>query len=463
MPRAPELDIISEVMALTSRANTRNVIMMAAEGRGSLDAELFRAAAHETADQYPAVQSVLNEKRKGARFFLVREHHPEIQIPVFSGELKSEEPSRSSFDLLVQHLRPRLERTWNLMREPPVEFHVLRKGKGAIAAVLWHHSAGDAAMTLRVFGSTLARYDAIVTGKRPEWMDSPYSFSTGKKQASVAVKAGWTAFFSQLKRDLAHRKVKPARLYGHGKKNDLTEWHMKHVFSPEETELILHGFHGQGVHVVDHLVACANMAMANWNQIHGRETGLISSVITVNMRERFGGAEEKNYSSTIFVRSTPETRVDYATLARSVAEARVRQFEAQVDLHVRKSLERGARFFRMLPFRMRRRVASFFMDQQRYSIAVAFLGLVWPQYENGRPTGDSALAKIGDLDLFETHGTGYKLAGNVDVNLAAYIYQRRLNLVLTSSADILTSEECADFLNLLVQTMLAMISSPKQP
>jgi hypothetical protein len=346
------------------------------------------------------------------------------------------------------------------MNEPPVEFHALKTEKGAIAAVLWHHSAGDAATTLRVFGSTLAQYDAIVTGKRPEWMDGPYSFSTGKKQASVAAKAGWTAFFSQLKRDLAHRKVKPARLHGRGEKKDLSEWHRKHVFSPEESELILHGFHGEGIHVIDRLVACANIAMEDWNRSRGQTTGLISTVITVNMRERFGGAEEKNYSSTIFVRSTLETRVDYATLARSVAEERVRQFDEQVDLHVRKSLERGARFFCMLPFRMRRRVASFFMDQQQYSIAVGFLGLVWPLYENGHPTGDSALERIGDLDLFETHGTGYKLAGNADVNLYAYIYQRRLNLVLTSSADILTSEECSGFLDLLVQTIVATTSSP---
>jgi hypothetical protein len=462
MPQAPELDIISEVMALTSRANTRNVIMMAAEGRGSLDGELFRLAVQETAGQYPAVKSVLIEKRKGLRFFLVREHHPEIQIPVFLGELKAKKPAESSFDSLVQHLIPRLERTWDLMSEPPVEFHALKTEKGAIAAIVWHHSVGDAAMTLRVFGSTLAQYDAIVTGKRPEWMDGPYSFSTGKKQASVAAKAGWKAFLSQLKRDLAHRKVKPARLSGHGEKKNPTEWHRKHVFSPEETEVILHGFHGEGVHVVDHLVTCANIAMDSWNRDHGQETGLISSVITVNMRERFGGSEEKNYSSTIFVRSAPETRVDYGTLAQFVADTRVQQFEAQVDLHVRKSLERGARFFCMLPFPLRRRVASFFMNQQQYSMAVGFLGLVWPLYKNGLPTGESALAKVGGLGLYETHGIGYKLAGNADINLYAYVYQRRLNLVLTSTADILTSEECSDFLHLLAQTVVAMASSSAQ-
>ncbi|MFZ5865083.1 MAG: hypothetical protein ACOYXY_04310 [Thermodesulfobacteriota bacterium] len=459
MPRAPELDIISDLMVLTSRANTRNAVLMAVEGHGSLDAELFRSAVQETAAKYPAVKSLLKERREGVRFFLVREHRPEIQIPVFFGELKIEESSRSSFELLVQHLIPRLERTWDLMSEPPMEYHVLKTENGAIAAVLWHHSAGDAAMTLRVFGSTLAQYDAIVTGRRPEWMDGPYSFSTGKKQASVASKAGWKAFFSQLKRDLAHRKVKPARLYGHGEKKDLTEWHRKHVFSPEESALILHGFHGEGIHVVDHLVTCANIAMDSWNRNHGQATGLISSVITVNMRERFGGSEEKNYSSTIFIRSTPETRGDYETLARFVADTRVGQFEAQVDLHVRKSLERGARFFCMLPFPLRRRVASFFMNQQQYSMAVGFLGLVWPRYENGRPTGDSALEKAGDLNIYETHGTGYKLAGNADINLYAYIYQRRLNLVLTSTADILTSEECTEFLNLLVQAIVATNTS----
>jgi hypothetical protein len=93
------------------------------------------------------------------------------------------------------------------------------------------------------------------------------------------------------------------------------------------------------------------------------------------------------------------------------------------------------------------------MQHQRYSFAVGFLGVVWPEFKDGAMGEDSCLVKLGDADIIDVHGTGYKLAGNAALNLYAYIYRRRLHLVLAVPAAVMTGQECEDFMELLVQTI----------
>jgi len=248
-----------------------------------------------------------------------------------------------------------------------------------------------------------------------------------------------------------YRKQKPEQPRGTGNKKDQREWHVKRVLSVEETDRILKSFSQGEAHFVDNLVACANMALDTWNATRNIAPGLITTAVTVNMRERFGGANEKNYSSLIFFRSNPSERENCAALASLLAQARKRQMSKRVDLSVRKSMARAARFFSIFPFWIRRRIAHKFMQHQRYSFAVGFLGVVWPEFKGEAMGEDSCLVKLGDSHIIDVHGTGYKLAGNASVNVYAYIYRRQLHLVLASSAAVLSERECDGFMEVLVK------------
>jgi len=464
MPEQQPLDIISDTMALTSFNNTKNIILMAGEIVGRFDEQAFKLAVRGTAVEFPALASVLNQTRNGSRFHLFREHHPELEIPVFTNDIGHLPNARPDFHSLVLHLTPRLDRNWDLWKEPPIEIHVLRSSREHfILAFMIHHAVADAAMALRIITEILVRCHNLVTGEQPTCLSMPHVFSTSRKRSQANPgKFRWKDFLSQLRRDLAYRKQRPVQPLGTGNKGDLREWHVKRVLSLHDSSAVLDHFSNGEAHFVDNLVACANMALDKWNQVRNVPPGLITTAVTVNMRERFGGEEEKNYSSVIFFRSTAEERGDHATFARLLAEARRKQMSTRVDLSVRKSISRAARFFSLFPLWIRRRIAHSFMQHQRYSFAVGFLGVVWPELKEQAFGEDSCLVRLGDSDIVDVHGTGYKLAGNASLNLYAYIYRRRLHLVLASPAAVLTEQECENFMEVLVSGIAHAVHSPQR-
>jgi len=443
---------MSELMALTSFRNAKNIIMMAVEATGPFDEQAFRSAIKEVSMAFPTITGTLRELREGARLFLFREDHPDLEIPVTISDVTRPSGPEGSFNAIMHHLRPRLDRQWDLWREPPLEIHVLRfQPEYFLLVFIFHHVAADAAMGLRILSEMMGRYDATVRGRASEWESVPYVLSTSKKKASKAGKASWTHLARQLVRDLKYRQKRPAKPHGTGRADDPAEHHVLRILAAEDLQEIKANVAEVGINLVDHLVVCANRALDEWNANKNIFPGMNTSVVTVNMRERFGGEDEKNYSSNIYFRSTPQQRKDIAEFAHSVAEGRKKQLSRNVDLMVRRSLSMGAAFFTLFPFAVRRRVASYFVRSQKFSIAVGFLGVVWPELIEGRPGEDSFLKHAGQFEIIDMHGAGYKLAGNVQMSLVAFIYRKRLRLVLAVPGSLLTREEAEAFMDLLVR------------
>jgi hypothetical protein len=88
--------------------------------------------------------------------------------------------------------------------------------------------------------------------------------------------------------------------------------------------------------------------------------------------------------------------------------------------------------------------------------------VVWPELKEQAFGEDSCLVRLGDSDIVDVHGTGYKLAGNASLNLYAYIYRRRLHLVLASPAAVLTEQECENFMEVLVSGIAHAVHSPQR-
>src|SRR5208283_4152879 len=139
------LDIISDVMALTSYGNVKNILLLAAEAVGTFDEQAFALAVGRASAKFPVLTSHLKEVRNKGQFFLVREYCPQMDVPVFVNELSKSNPEEPTFDSLIHQMIPRLDRDWNLFLEPPVEIHALARGNNHfVFALLMHHSAGDA-------------------------------------------------------------------------------------------------------------------------------------------------------------------------------------------------------------------------------------------------------------------------------------------------------------------------------
>lgn len=118
------------------------------------------------------------------------------------------------------------------------------------------------------------------------------------------------------------------------------------------------------------------------------------------------------------------------------------------------NVRRMIQILRFFPFRMRRRIVNFVLNRHRFSLAVTWLGAVWPKIVNGRPTGDSSITSSADFCIKEIHGFGYKLHSGTRLVLFVYVFRNQINLILVGSASLFTREETEAFMDLIMGKLL---------
>ncbi len=139
------LNPLSEMLALSSYGNTKNILVTVVETSGPLDEEAIKLAAQKTAEKFPRVRSCIKEVRnKGKRRF-AWEYRQDLPVQIFSSDIENTNSNAPLLQRLIDHLAPRLDRRWDLFREPPIEFHFVRVAKDHhILGPVLHHVAADA-------------------------------------------------------------------------------------------------------------------------------------------------------------------------------------------------------------------------------------------------------------------------------------------------------------------------------
>jgi hypothetical protein len=108
-----KLDPISEMLALATHQNKKNIILAALELEGPLDVEAMKQAALEVLNTYPQFMSCLKEIKEGRKFYLYREVRADLPFQVDLFDLKIDE-TQDVLEPLLDHLRPSLDRDWDL-------------------------------------------------------------------------------------------------------------------------------------------------------------------------------------------------------------------------------------------------------------------------------------------------------------------------------------------------------------
>jgi Condensation domain len=459
MEQVDFLGPISELVVTSTASESKNVFWTSVETRGHLDEEAFKTAVARVSESSQQLTSRIWVVRKGLRHLLARQYTPGSTVPIFFSDLSEAWKNESSFTRIVRHLSPRLDRDWNLFEESPSEIHVLQLNEDHHLLVLAvHHVVGDVSVAVTALRDILGRYHAITTGVEPEWLSFPYAVSSARKQESTPGKSAIKDMVSGARRERAYRKGRPVRPLGTGDRQDTGENHSKIVLSAELTAAIKEQLARDGLRLVDHVLACSNVALDEWNEAGNMAKGTITSAITVNMRGRFGGEDVKNYSSVIFFSSRPDDRKDYQELAAMIAQERAYSFKRQMDRRLRGSITKGASLLSFFPLWVKRKVARMALPNNKYSIHVGYVGVVFPDASHGHILEGQSFSRAGDLDIIETHGAGHKLAGRCHINLMAYIFRNKLNLVLFTSSALLTAKENDDFLDLIADNLGKRIS-----
>jgi hypothetical protein len=136
-----------------------------------------------------------------------------------------------------------------------------------------------------------------------------------------------------------------------------------------------------------------------------------------------------------------------------MSNARIKQFRKQMDLKHYENTALMIGCASLLPFKARQKIVHLITQRHQYSIAITLLGVVWPVTKEGKPTFDSYPTHVRDTYISEIHGTGYKHLTNTPLVVIAYFFQKKLNLMMATSASLFTREEGEAFADLLVDVL----------
>lgn len=456
MAEVPEkVDPTSEMLLLSTYGNTKNILMTGIELEGPFDEEATRLAYRKALEGLPHMLGCINEVKIGGLHHLFWENRPDLPIPMTITEMNRSGEGTPVLDDLLAHLRPRLDRDWNLFEEVPYDIQVVRiAADHHILVTSFHHVASDAATAAEFGKEFFAQYHRIKTGKMPEWAAEAHAISSSAKRKVQVRPSTWRDVLIGARQTLLNLFDKPVLPVGGGSPKDLREHQIKRVLSEEETLQIGMRAARHAVSPIDLFTACGEITVDRWNEARNIRPGLLTCSMTVNARGRFGSSDQPNNSSVIFFRSTPEERKNLARFCRSIAVTRINHFRKQLDIKYMKDVQRMINSLRLLPFRLRRRIVHQVVDRHQFSIAVTMLGVLWPKTRNGKPSSETAFTHSADVSLREVHGVGYKLLSSNHVLLIAYLFKNRLNLVLACSASRFTREETEAFMDLLVNTLI---------
>ncbi len=467
MNESPDLlNPLSEMLALSSYGNTKNILVTMVETLGALDEQAAKLASERTAEKFPRALSCVKEIRERGKRRLAWEHRPDLHLPIFFTDLENTDPSAPLLERLVHHLAPRLDRDWDLFKEPPIEFHFVRVSQDHhVLGPVLHHVAADAGTASEVGRDFLSNYHEIMRGQKPDWGFQPEAISSSKKRLVKTKKPTLLDFLKEGKQALGNMFHQPALPVGSGSPGDLRQYQIKREFSIEDTERLVKISASKGVSLVDLLAACSSMAVDQWNAARGISPGVLTASMSVNMKGRFRGFNSDNNSALLFFKSLPHERQDPGSFMRSISLARIKQFRRNMDFKFYQDVSRMNTAFRLLPFRLKSPIIHRLMQKHQFSVAVGMLGVIWPTFRNGKPTMESCLAEAGNLGITSVHGLGYKLLSNTHLLFIVYFFGSKLNIVLAASASLFTREEADAFLELMVTNLFQYSEVPtsRQP
>jgi hypothetical protein len=450
-----QLNPLSEMLALSSYRNTKNILVTVVETAGPLDEQAAKMAIQKTAENFPRVRSCIKEISENGKRRLVWEHRPDLPLGIFTADLENVNPTMPILDSYLNHLSPRLDRRWDLFQEPAIEFHVVRVAPDHyIHGPILHHVAADAGTASEIGRDYLANYHEILRGQKPDWGVQPEALSTSRKRLVKIKKSRAWDFLGEARETLGNMFEKPTLPAGNGSSGDQRQFQIKREFSIEETEKIVKTSAGKGVSLVDLLAACSNMAIDQWNDARGISQGILTTSMSVNMKGRFRGFQTDNNSALLFFKSTPHERQNPRSFMRSLSLARIKQFRNNKDFKFYRDVSRMNTTFRLLPFRVKSPIVHWLMQKHQFSVGITMLGVIWPAFKNGKPTMESCLTETGNLSITSVHGIGYKLLSNTHLLFIVYFFANKLNVVLAASASLFTREEADAFLDLMVANLL---------
>ena len=403
--------------------------------QGKIDYCALCEAYSEALADIPIFSSHLSERRNG--FFYEPYWTYNHEIPNTLQVVDCRHMVQHPFDPMqfsTEYYKLRTRRRFDLSREFPFNCSLLRVDDDKyIFSILYHHSALDPNKAYRVLTGMLQRYHEKVTGTPPEWVGSLGMAALKRSTALVKPIAPLTFMRDQLvdvwvknrngvvqtiasEELLDYRKVK-GRYSFRAVIDDrkLLDSLMARVKRNEAT-------------LNDLVFAVARKTLTAWNEERNIAAERFRFMLVTSLKGRMelppnAGA---GLAGLNFV-SAGHQNADLDTLIRFYRDNRRNQLARGIDIQFYNTLCKIVGAMRMFPMEVRHRL----MDPLAASIPCTFyvsnLGVVWPRWENGRPTMDSAIIRVGDFEINDVHSSA-SMGRSIGLGLTIRTHNRRLFL-----------------------------------
>jgi hypothetical protein len=452
------LDGMSELMVFSNYPESKNIMAFGFDLEGTVDIDVMNSVLRSVLDDFWEFGSGVKESRINGERRLTWFRDPDFQPRLQLSDLQPSDLSLPFPDELLLHLDACLEKDWDLLSTVPTEFHLIRLPDGGYTLLtLVHHAAADGWTLAAFYRKLFAQYHEKITGEAPEWALQHNHASSGKNRMVELeqLKMADALFFAD--NSLSRYFSKPALPKGSGKRKEVGVHYVKSVLTAEETNRISANVSAIGSPFTDALFGGLGTAVDKWNSSRNVPLGNLVICVTVQMRGRYGAVECASNSSSIIVKLRPGDRASPELFSRSIATRRQEQLDTLADVRVLQAGYSLVDAMRALPLWAKRRIAHFVCQMPMIPVLIAPFGIMWPEVQDGRRTGDSYLKTAGGLLLNEFHAIPYKLGYRCPLILGAYTFRKRLNLQLIASKSLFTKAEAADFMNLL---STALIENP---
>jgi len=447
------LNPLAESLVLTTNSKNRNIILGALDLSGSMDLQALRSTVDGIGHFFPQLSATLTEIKSKGRRYLAWDSRQSLEIPLVTTSLAELNTPGSRFDALIERVEQTLKRERNLFQEPACEFHWLSFGENHhILACILAHRAADAITLAEIVKVFMSNYHELVTGEKSTFSGHPSAASTAYKRAIGKKKTLLRDYWDTLGQAVIPYK-RCAVPQGNGCPGQLGEHYVKRLLSEDKTNSIVMECAKTRVPFVDYLMAGMALAIDGWNDARNDQSSMLSAALTVNMQGRFSGADGPNNDSVLYFQFNRDQRSGLKKLARHIYRSRIRLFRDQMDIKYFKGMTKLNNLLGLLPFRQREKAYLEILERHQTSFALGFMGVLWPESNGRRISGDSYLTSAGRLNIVEAHAVAYRIVSRTPLYLAVYFFRKKLNLMLSAAAWKFTNEEAEAFMDLVIDVL----------
>ncbi len=447
------LDTLSEWFVLSSRGNVKNVVVLAVEYVGRIDDQARITAIKKAVQDFPVLGCCVREIKKGPKRCLAWFPMPDREFPIIISDLPQTEQADCPFEAFVRYIKPWLDKEWNLFKELPGQYHVLKLSENRqISALVVHHSAAVGFSAGQFMAHVAGYYQEITTGATPEKFAKTPIASTVKK-AGVKRVGNWRRIAAkQLKLFLSEIGSSASIPVGSGQRNDPDQHCVRRIISQKDTALLRES-RNDGVRLIDRLAAAANIAIESWNSARHEATGAIATSVAVNLDGKYNVRETDVNLGFITIRTGPNHRVNNIECARHIAISRAKNMEKQTDLRALEAMKRLLNIIRFLPLKPRQRISSKITRIYGHSMIMSYLGVALPKVAMDSSGEEALTYSAGGTELADVFGFAYKLANPAPIVFFVYELKGELSVIITALAGVFTRPEADRFIDLFTDIL----------